>query len=176
MSTLLPSPSAFTSTPTPTLLARSPLPPAPPASPPIARKRSPQPVSDKLALLRLADELGCVARACARMGYSRGSYYRLRARFLAAGEAGLAEPPRRRDPGPNRLDARIEAVVVELSLAHPEWGRRRLMAVLAAQGIRLSASGVRCVWKRHDLLTARQRGHAAPAGDATRSEAPSVDP
>jgi hypothetical protein len=135
-----------------------------------AARRTSELVRTKLALLRLADELGSVARACQLMGYSRGSYYRIRARFLAAGEDGLAEVARRpSEPAPNRLDPQTESIVVELSLLHPDWGRRRLMAALAARGIVISASGVRCVWKRRGLLTARQRGRVARSGDSSGS-------
>jgi transposase len=127
-----------------------------------ALKRTSERARTKLALLRLADELGSVVRACQLMGYSRGSYYRIRARYLEGGEELLGEANRRApERAVNRLDPGIEAIVVELSLAHPEWGRRRLMAALAARGIPISASGVRCVWKRRGLLTARQRGKLA---------------
>lgn len=128
-----------------------------PTSPVVARTPQDEALAAKLALLDLAARLGSVAEACRIAGFSRGTFYRLRDRYAARGEQGLRELDRRGRIPKNRLDASIEAVVVELALQHPTWGRRRFVAALAERGIRLSASGIRLVWKRHGLLHARSR-------------------
>lgn len=140
----------------------------------------------RLALIRLAEQLGSVTEACRLMGYSRGSFYRIRARYLAEGEAGLQDVERRERIPANRVHRDVEALVAELARAHPEWGRRRVPIALAEHGIVLSPSGVRSIWKRLGLLTVRQRLHAASPiaptdalGDAAGSSPPravSVEP
>src|SRR5687768_3353602 len=112
-------------------------------------------VARRLALLQLATQLGTVAEACRIMGLSRGTFYRMKQRYDARGESGLRELDRRGRTPKNRLDPAIEALVVELALAHPTWGRRRFVALLAERGITISASGIRLVWKRHGLLRSR---------------------
>jgi transposase len=125
-------------------------------------------VAKRLELLRLAEALGCVAQACRRTGFSRGTFYRLKERYAALGEAGLRTIQRRGRVPKNRFDASVEALVVELARAHPTWGRRRFVALLAERGVAISASGVRCIWKRHGLI-----GERVPA--ARRSLAPPAD-
>ncbi|HET6585946.1 MAG TPA: helix-turn-helix domain-containing protein [Nannocystaceae bacterium] len=109
-------------------------------------------VATRRALLELAERLGSVAQACRLMGFSRGTFYRMKERYAARGEAGLREIDRRGRVPKNRFDAKVEALVVELALLHPTWGRRRFVALLAERGVTISASGVRCIWKRHGLL------------------------
>jgi transposase len=124
-------------------------------------------VRTKLALLRLAEQLGSVAEACRVMGYSRGTFYRLRSRFQADGEAGLHRREREAVPPANRVSEELERIIVDLAIAHPEWGRRRVVEHLTALGLALSPSGVRNVWKRFGLLTARARARAAKQRSST---------
>ena len=114
-------------------------------------------VATRLAVIQLAEKLGNVTQACRAMGFSRGTFYRLKARFVAEGEAGLRELDRRGRVPKNRFDPSIDEVVLELAKQHPTWGRRRFVALLAERGIAISASGVRLIWKRHGLLDSRVR-------------------
>lgn len=114
-------------------------------------------VASRLAVIQLAEKLGNVTQACRAMGFSRGTFYRLKARYDAEGEAGLRELDRRGRVPKNRFDPHIDEVVLELAKEHPTWGRRRFVALLAERGISISASGVRLVWKRHGLLESRVR-------------------
>jgi hypothetical protein len=122
-----------------------------------AVNHAPDKVQFKLAVIRLAEELGNVVEACRMMGFSRGSFYRARARYLAGGEAAVVDRARRPPEPTNRLPPAVEEEVVELSLAHPRWGRRRLVQALRQRGTAVSPSGVRCVWKRRGLLTESDR-------------------
>lgn len=128
-----------------------------PPEPVVVRTPQDEAVAAKLALLDLAARLGSVAEACRIAGFSRGTFYRLRDRYAARGELGLRELDRRGRIPKNRLEKSVEATVVELALEHPTWGRRRFVTLLAERGIRISASGIRLVWKRHGLLHARSR-------------------
>jgi transposase len=126
-------------------------------APVVVRTPQDEAVAAKLALLDLAERLGSVAEACRIAGFSRGTFYRLRDRYAARGETGLRELDRRGRIPKNRLEASVESLVVELALQHPTWGRRRFVTLLAERGVRISASGIRLVWKRHGLLHARSR-------------------
>ena len=116
--------------------------------------------ADKLKLLRLAKEYRNVARACDEMDFSRDSYYRIRALYKRLGEAGLKSMSRRRRLQKFRGAPEVEPAVLELSRAHPGWGQVRVAKELRRKGVRVSPTGVRGVWKRHNppLTTRRLRG------------------
>jgi transposase InsO family protein len=72
---------------------------------------------------------------CRRFGVSATLGYRLLGRYLAEGEAGLAERSRRPAGSPDRTPAEIEAAVLAIRAAHPAWGGRKIAAVLKRQGL-----------------------------------------
>jgi transposase len=129
---------------------------------------------ERLRLLKLAEQLGNVARACAIVGYSRDSFYRFKAAYTAGGEAALQAISKHRPILKNRVAREIEAAVLELAAGCPRWGKARVAKELRRDGLAISPAGVRCVWLRHGLETARKRVRAlgtemVPAGaqDAT---------
>jgi transposase InsO family protein len=67
-----------------------------------------------------------MAALCRRFGVSRKTGYKWRARFAAAGEAGLREKPRRPQRRGNQTAARMEQCVLALRRQHPTWGPRKL--------------------------------------------------
>jgi transposase len=134
-----------------------------------AVKENSRGVPAKLSLLQLAQELGNVSKACTLMGYSRDSFYRLKKRFENGGEAALENVSRRAKPLlKNRVAPRIEAAIIELARQHPSWGQGRVAAELAQRGLMVSAAGVRCVWQRHGIQTARLRGERLAEGAPER--------
>lgn len=114
-------------------------------------------IKPKLGLLELAQQLRNVSEACRVMGYSRDSFYRFKDAYGTGGVEALREISRRKPNLANRMPADVETAVVTLSLEEPTWGKQRIADELRLQGITVSASGVRYVWQRHDLLTADQR-------------------
>jgi transposase InsO family protein len=72
---------------------------------------------------------------CRCFGVSPPLMYRLLARYLAEGEAGLEDRSRRPTHSPKRTSAGIEAAVLAVRTEHPAWGGRKIAAVLARRGL-----------------------------------------
>jgi transposase InsO family protein len=114
-------------------------------------------IKHKLGLLNLAAELGNVSRACKVMGLSRDTFYRYQAAVAEGGLQALLQPDRRQPNRKNRVDEATEAAVCAMALEQPACGQVRVSNELRKRGIFVSASGVRCVWLRHDLASFKQR-------------------
>lgn len=74
------------------------------------------------------------AALCRRFGISRKTGYKLRTRYRAAGEAGLADASRRPHHSPTRTDATTEERILAVRDAHPAWGGRKIAAIAAREG------------------------------------------
>ncbi len=125
-------------------------------------------VETKVRVLELAESLGSVSRACQIMGYSRDSFYRFKRLYAEGGMAALEGPSRRKPLLKNRVAPEVERGVIELARSYPQWGRAKVAETLSERGLKISPSGVRCVWVRHGLETSAQRAAAA------RSAAPAA--
>jgi hypothetical protein len=114
-------------------------------------------IKNKLGLLKLAEELGNVSRACKVMGYSRDTFYRYKQAVDEGGVEALVEASLRKPNLHNRVAQEIEQAVLELAIEEPALGRVRVSNELRKRGLTLSPAGVRGVWIRHDLQTFRHR-------------------
>lgn len=112
----------------------------------------------KLSLLRLAEELGNVSKACQIMGYHRDTFYEVRRAFQMGGTAGLVEEKRGpRNPHPNRVTEDVEAAILAYCLESPTVGSQRVANDLRLKGVIVSPSGVRGVWLRNNLESKLKR-------------------
>jgi len=114
-------------------------------------------IRSKLALLQLAEELNSVTKACSIMGYSRDSYYRFKKLYDTGGKLALKNLDRRKPMHKNRVSEDIEKQVVEIALDYPNYGQEKAAKLLQGRKVSISASGVRAVWKRHDLESKTKR-------------------
>ena len=72
----------------------------------------------------------------------------------------------RRVPNPkNRVAETVERRILELAVEQPAWGHTRMANELAKEGFRVSPTGVRGVWVRHDLNTMAKRLKASGGQD-----------
>jgi len=62
-----------------------------------------------------------------------------------------------------KIAPEVEAAILELALEQPLFGQDRVARELNAKRMRISASGVRYVWQRHNLQTLDKRVHAIEA-------------
>jgi len=112
----------------------------------------------KLSLLKLAEELGNVSKACEIMGYHRDTFYEVKRAFQMGGVASLVEQKRGpRGPHPSRVASEIEAKVLEYCLERPTHGPQRVSNELRLQAVEVSPSGVRGVLLRNNLETRYKR-------------------
>lgn len=97
---------------------------------------------------------------CARFGISRKTGYKLVARYKDEGVAGLEDRSHAPRHCPHRISAEVEAVLLEGRRAHPDWGPKKLVVVLAPRfpGLVFPApSTVGALLERHELIVKRKR-------------------
>lgn len=116
-----------------------------------------EPIQRRLELLKLAEELGNVARACKLLGYSRDSYYRFKGLYATGGQTALRDVSRRKPIPKNRVSPEIEQAVVDLAFEQPAYGQIRVCNELRHRNLKVSPGGVRSIWLRHGLETFEKR-------------------
>ncbi|EKO17504.1 DNA-binding helix-turn-helix protein [Leptospira kirschneri str. H1] len=114
-------------------------------------------IKNKVGLLKLAETLGNVSKACNVMGYSRDSFYRFQELYEKGGELALQDLSRRKPNPKNRIEPEKEEAVKKMAIDFPAYGQQRASNELKKQGIIVAPATVRSVWVRHDLETFQKR-------------------
>lgn len=120
-------------------------------------------IKNKVGLLKLAEELGNVSKACKVMGFSRDTFYRYRDLATEGGFDALIEQTRRKPNRKNRVAEEVEEAVINMATEQPALGQVRVSNELLKVGTHISPAGVRCVWLRHNLQTFKLRLKALEA-------------
>jgi len=104
---------------------------------------------------------------CGEYGISRKTGYKWKQRFLEQGLEGLAEQSRRPRSSPSEIGEELVCRIVKAKLAHPNWGPKKIRAVLArAQGGRElpSESSFKRILDKAGLVRHRRRRRAGEQG------------
>jgi transposase InsO family protein len=114
--------------------------------------------SQRLRVLRAAEQLGNVTAACRQFGMSRTVFYRLRRRLEQYGPDGVHPKRRGARPGrPPAVSVQTERRVMAIALAWPTCGPQWYSDQLARAGVAIAAVTAWRVLRRHQLGTRRQR-------------------
>jgi transposase InsO family protein len=100
-----------------------------------------------------------MSELCARYGVSRRIGYKWVARYEAEGRAGLRDRSHVPHHCPHKIQPAMEALLIAERIAHPHWGARKLLAVLARRHPRIhhwpAASTVADLLARRGLIQKR---------------------
>lgn len=95
-------------------------------------------VQQRLGVLRLGALLKNVSEACRRMGIHRSQYYTFKRRLEQFGMPGLKDRPPVHKSHPLTTPQDVSDAILEISMAHPRWGCRRIGRRLLEVGHRVS--------------------------------------
>ncbi len=111
----------------------------------------------RLSMLQLAERLRNVSEACRRRGVSRSQFYEYKRAFQEQGFAGLADLPPIARSCPHKTPEEARKRVIEMSLAHPRWGKQRIFEHLLLEGILVRPSTVYRIQVREGLESKAKR-------------------
>ena len=107
----------------------------------------------RLSVLQLAENLGCVSEACRRSGMDRTSYYAWKKRFKEHGLEGLKDLPPIHHTHPFTTSEEGVKKVLQAAEQHPSWGCIKLSDHLKLEGYSISSPTVQKILIRHNLAS-----------------------
>ncbi|WP_446424802.1 helix-turn-helix domain-containing protein [Mailhella sp.] len=108
-------------------------------------------------LLDLAKKIGNISEACRIVGVSRATFYYYQRLKAADGEEALFTNRHRKPNLKNRVPEEVERSVVAYAFENPSHGQQRASEELSRRGVFVSPTGIRSIWKRHELENIRKR-------------------
>lgn len=114
-------------------------------------------VRAKMRLIELAQKFKNISKACRVMGVSRQHFYDIKKAYDYGGIAALQRKSSYRHNLKNRVAPEIESAVVRTAEENPAFGALRVANELRKDGVIVSPGGVRSIWLRHGLETAKKR-------------------
>lgn len=121
-------------------------------------------MSQKQEFVLLAQAEGAnFSELCRRYGISRPAGYKWLERYRNEGIEGLKDRSKRPKSSPIRSSDEIEAAVLAVRRENPEWGGRKIRAVLLADGWGQvpSPSTITSILRRHEALSEGRRERQA---------------
>lgn len=119
------------------------------------------PVTERLRFITAyQSQLYSMSELCRHFGTSRKTGYKWIARYAEEGLDGLKDRSHAPKECPHRMDAVVEAALLEARRAHPTWGPRKLLPWLSRDRPELelpAASTVGDLLARHGLVEPRRR-------------------
>lgn len=111
------------------------------------------------AVLEVLDGATSVTEVARRYEVSRQTIHKWLVRYASDGLAGLVDKSSKPETCPHQMPPVVEAKILEMRRAHPEWGPRTLLNRLARAGVEPlpSMSAVYRCLVRHTLLEPRPR-------------------
>jgi transposase InsO family protein len=113
-------------------------------------------MSQRKEFVMLATQEGSnISQLCKRFGISRDKGYKWLRRFLAEGEQGLKDRPRRPNHAPGKTDLAVERAIIDLRNEHPAWGARKIKHRLEALHYTEipATSTITDILRRNDLIS-----------------------
>lgn len=111
------------------------------------------------AVLEVTEGATTVTEVARRYGVSRQTVHKWLVRYATGGLAGLVDKSSKPDSCPHQMPPTVEAKILEMRRAHPEWGPRTLLNRLIRAGIEPlpSRSAIYRCLVRHTLLEPKPR-------------------
>jgi transposase InsO family protein len=113
-------------------------------------------MEQRLELVRLAIQPGAnITSLSQRFSVTRKTCYKWMERFREAGVSGLLEQSRKPCCSPGRTSFMVEEMIISLRKENPEWGGRKLQAILKRDhSVQApSANTITAVLHRHNLIS-----------------------
>lgn len=98
---------------------------------------------------------------CREFGISRPTGRLWLERYRAGGVEAIGERSRRPLHSPRQTAPELEQRVVQLRLRYPDWGARKLQALLGQDGVDLPASTIHRILLRHQLVAVNDQHRRA---------------
>ena len=111
----------------------------------------------RLSVLKLAEKLGNVSKACRQRGMARTQFYEWKRRFQPYGLEGLVDLPPVHKTHPQTTPPEVVERILFLSLQHPAWGCDRLSDLLKLEGVSVSSPTVQSILIKHQMGSRYER-------------------
>lgn len=111
----------------------------------------------RLRVLKLAEDLGNIAKACRQGNMDRTSFYEWKRRYQTHGIEGLMDLPPIHKSHPMTTPVYVREAVLEISHQNPGWGCKRISNELARDKMRISHETVQSILKKANRETRVKR-------------------
>lgn len=111
----------------------------------------------RLRVLKLAEDLGNISKACRAGNMDRTSFYEWKRRYQIQGLDGLKDLPPVVKSHPMKTPKHVEDAVLEMSLANIAWGCKRISAELELQKLNVSSVTVQRILNKAGRCNRIQR-------------------